>query len=316
MPVTKVVDIAYARLAAPDLDRAEEFLIQFGLVRAARTATALYMRGTDPAHHLHVTELGPPRFIGFAYHAADAGELGKLARLPGASGIEAIDEPGGGQRVRLTDPNGFQIEIVHGIAAVEALPLPENAVNTAGARDRRLGALTRLAPGPVPVKRLGHGVIVTTDLARTLAWYRETLGFIPSDEIFRDEERNVISSFNRLDRGDAYVDHHVFFCMQGPTAGLNHIAFEVANFDAVMAGHEHLKSLGKYRPIWGPGRHIYGSQIFDYWADPWGRVHEHMTDSDRLNAAAAPHLNRAAPGGNRSQWGDAMPAHFINYATP
>jgi hypothetical protein len=43
---------------------------------------------------------------------------------------------------------------------------------------------------------------------------------------------------------------------------------------------------------------------------------QHETDSDRLNAAAEPHLNRAAPGGNRSQWGDPMPAHFINYATP
>ena len=41
-----------------------------------------------------------------------------------------------------------------------------------------------------------------------------------------------------------------------------------------------------------------------------------MTDSDRLNASAEPHLNRAASGGNRSQWGDAMPPHFINYATP
>ncbi|HLI20553.1 MAG TPA: VOC family protein [Stellaceae bacterium] len=316
MAITKVLDIAYVRLAAPDLDQQEEFLTQFGLVRAARTPVALYMRGSDPPHHLHVTELGKPRFIGFAYEAAAESELEKLTRLPGASAIEAIDEPGGGKRVRLRDPHGFQIEVVFGIEKLAPLPLPENTVNTAHERERRLGTLTRLGAGPVPVKRLGHGVIVSTDLVKALAWYRETLGFIPSDEIFRDDERNVISSFNRIDRGETFVDHHVFFCMQGPKAGLNHIAFEVANFDAVMLGHEHMKSLGKYRPIWGPGRHIYGSQIFDYWADPWGRVHEHMTDSDRLNAAAEPHLNRAAPGGNRSQWGDSMPAHFINYATP
>lgn len=316
MPVTKVLDIAYVRLAAPDLDQQEEFLTHFGLVRAARTRAALYMRGSDPAHHLHITQLGEPRFIGFAYYASDESELGKLARVPGASGIEAIDEPGGGKRVRLSDPHGFQIEVVASIERVAPLPLIENPVNSAHERDRRLGTLTRLGAGPVPVKRLGHGVIVSTDLQKALAWYRETLGFIPSDEIFRDDERNVISSFNRIDHGETFVDHHVFFCMQGPKAGLNHIAFEVANFDAIMLGHEHMKSLGKYRPIWGPGRHIYGSQIFDYWADPWGRVHEHMTDSDRLNAAAAPNLNRAAPGGNRSQWGDSMPPHFINYATP
>jgi hypothetical protein len=40
VPVTKVTYIAYARLAAPDLDQQEEFLTHFGLVRAARTKTA------------------------------------------------------------------------------------------------------------------------------------------------------------------------------------------------------------------------------------------------------------------------------------
>jgi hypothetical protein len=96
LPVTKVADIAYARLSAPDLDQQEEFLTHFGLVRAARTPTALYMRGSDPAHHLHITELGEPRFIGLAYHAASEDELAKLAKASGASGVEAMDEPGGG----------------------------------------------------------------------------------------------------------------------------------------------------------------------------------------------------------------------------
>ena len=34
----KIADIAYGRLQAPDLDRTEAFLTDFGLVRAARTA--------------------------------------------------------------------------------------------------------------------------------------------------------------------------------------------------------------------------------------------------------------------------------------
>ena len=60
----KVTDLAYGRLAAPDLDRMEEFLVDFGMVRADRTKNALYMRGTDGDHHLHVTELGEPSHIG------------------------------------------------------------------------------------------------------------------------------------------------------------------------------------------------------------------------------------------------------------
>ena len=41
----KTTDIAYGRLRSPDLDVAEEFLTRFGMVRAERTATALYAVG-------------------------------------------------------------------------------------------------------------------------------------------------------------------------------------------------------------------------------------------------------------------------------
>jgi len=77
------------------------------------------MRGTDPEHHIHVTELGQARFVGLAFEAASEADLEKLSRLPGASPVEAIDEPGGGRRVRLADPHGHQIEVVHGIARLD-----------------------------------------------------------------------------------------------------------------------------------------------------------------------------------------------------
>src|SRR5882757_9550031 len=118
MPLIKATDMAYARMRAPDLDLMEEFLTRFGMIRAERTASALYMRGSDPVHHLHITEKGEPKFVGFAYYAASLDDLRRLAKAPGASAVEAIDEPGGGQRVRLTEPNGYQIEVVHGIAPV------------------------------------------------------------------------------------------------------------------------------------------------------------------------------------------------------
>src|ERR1700733_15261569 len=118
MAAMKVRDLAYGRLRSPDLDAQEEFLTAFGMVRAARTPTALYMRGTDAAHHIHVTEKGDPRLIGFAWTVGNEAELKVIAKLPGASGIEEIDEPGSGKRVRLTEPNGYTIEIVHGIESV------------------------------------------------------------------------------------------------------------------------------------------------------------------------------------------------------
>ena len=89
------------------------------MVRADRTKNALYMRGTDPAHHLHVTELGEPAIVGIAFHAGSMEDLEKLSRVEGASPIEEIDEPGGGKRVRLTDPDGYQVEVVHGMEQLD-----------------------------------------------------------------------------------------------------------------------------------------------------------------------------------------------------
>ena len=66
-------------------------------------------------------------------------------------------------------------------------------------------------------------------------------------------------------------------------AGFNHAAFEVADLDDLMAGHERLKASG-HTAEWGIGRHILGSQIFDYWRDPWGHTLEHWTDGDLFNA--------------------------------
>src|SRR5437762_7857625 len=176
MALIKVKDLAYGRLRAPDLDVMEEFLTHFGMVRAARTPNALYMRGTDPRHHLHVTEKGDPAFVGFAYYAANEDDLRRVAKAPGASTIETIDEPGGGQRVRLREPNGYQIEVIHGIESVPPIPVDVTPMNTASEPLRRAGKLMRLGKSPAPIKRMGHGVLGTPKVRETVAWFRETLG--------------------------------------------------------------------------------------------------------------------------------------------
>ena len=90
MAVIKVTDIAYVRLRSPDLDLQAEFLDNFGLVPSSKSAKALYYRGTDPVHHLHITEKGDPKFVAVAYHAASEDDLKTLAKVPGASGIEEL----------------------------------------------------------------------------------------------------------------------------------------------------------------------------------------------------------------------------------
>lgn len=314
MPVVKVTDLAFGRLQSPSLDEAEEFLTAFGMVRAERTKDALYMRGTDPAHHIHVTHLGPPKFVGLAFYVENEDDLKRFAKAPGASGVESLDEPGGGKRVRIADPHGFQMEVLCGLAQVPKLPIHRNVLNWGEEKLRRAGELMRMPRGPSQVKRAAHAVIMTPNAKERIKWYREMFGLVISDEVYAGDRDNVIASFNRCDRGDTYVDHHTFLCIEGPNAGLNHLSFEVQNIDDVMRGHEHLKGKNKYSHVWGIGRHVLGSQVFDYWKDPWNRLHEHWTDTDVLNIHAKPNLLPAEEGLD-SQWGEAVPQEFITHAT-
>ena len=135
----KVAEFAFPRMEAPDLDAMEEFLTHFGMTRAARTPDALYMRGTDGRHHLHAVRKGGTKFIGFAFHAANEDDLIRAARLPGASGIETLDEPGGGKRVRFTEPNGYQIEVIVGQERVAPRQTARDPVNTGSEPARRAG---------------------------------------------------------------------------------------------------------------------------------------------------------------------------------
>ena len=296
----KVTDLAYARFQAPDLDEMEIFLQHFGLERSARTETALYMRATDTNHHVHITELGEPKFIGPAFYVENETDLKILSKTLGASDVEEINEPGGGKRVRLKDPDGFEVEIVHGIASVDPIPL-KNSYNTNSGDDvRRKGTLVRLEPGPVQCKRLGHIVLNVTNFNVSDTFYKTNFGFKSSDEC-QNEDGETIFAFNRLDKGKEYVDHHTLLTVPSKEASLGHLAFEVQDINAIYIGHEHLKSCG-YHHSWGIGRHILGSQIFDYWFDPLGFRVEHWTDGDLLNDDI-PMGNTSADTALDVQWG-------------
>lgn len=50
----------------------------------------------------------------------------------------------------------------------------------------------------------------------------------------------------------------------GPKFHVHHSSFEVHDMDIQALGHQWLKNKG-YELEWGVGRHVLGSQIFDYW---------------------------------------------------
>lgn len=278
----KVDDIAFVRFTAPDLDAMEAFLTDFGLARAHRDDSALYMRGTDGDPYFHVTHKGEPGFAGVAFEARSLDDLEALAAKEGAK-VETLDGPGGGKRVRLKDPDGFTVEAVAGRTALPALQVPSShPTNDARSQPRR-NHVKRVAGGTAHVKRLGHCVLNVSNFRVSEAWYKERFGFITSDEVKLSPEF-ALGAFMRCDRGELPADHHTLFLAGTGTAKFNHAAFEVMDLDDLMAGHDHLKAKS-YRHEWGIGRHILGSQVFDYWRDPWGHTVEHWTDGDLMSAS-------------------------------
>lgn len=127
-----------------------------------------------------------------------------------------------------------------------------------------------------------------TDFAKAFDFYTTRFNFKPSDvstdsgqlaasihyhiyshqsfiaQLIHDPTGRDITTFLHLDRGSELVDHHCFFFFEGPKSHVHHSSFETHDFDTQVLGHDWLRSKG-YESCWGVGRHIMGSQIFDYW---------------------------------------------------
>ncbi len=304
MSLIKIEDVAHVRFRAPDLPRLAAFLLDFGLRPIDAGEGRIFMRGAGTSPFLYAAEAGEPGFAALGLRAAGRADLEILARAEGAP-IEVLDAPGGGEVVRLTDPDGFAIEVVAGQAPAPPLPAPGRPPwNSTAAHPRRC-ATVRLAAGPAQVVRLGHVVLNVTDFRASERWYKDRFGFITSDEVAITPEFSL-GAFMRCDRGETLTDHHTLFLAQGPAAKFNHAAFEVADLDDLMVGHQYLKAAG-HSQEWGVGRHILGSQVFDYWRDPWGHAVEHWTDGDLFTASSGSNVATLADLIG-VQWGPATPS--------
>ncbi|MCW6533715.1 VOC family protein [Sphingomonas lycopersici] len=285
MSVIKIEDIAHVRFAAPDLTAMRAFLEDFGL-SVFEAGGRLYGKGGDGRPFVHATEAGEARFLAVGLRAETVADLETLAAFAGVD-VADLDEPGGGKIVRLTDPDGYRVEVVAGQNKVAPADLPAEPARNSAASRPRFRSTVRLEAAPAHVRRIGHAVLKVRDFRTSERWYKERFGFLTSDEV-EAAEGVPLGAFMRCDRGDKPADHHTLFLAQLPgELGLLHAAFEVANFDDLMLGHQYLRSK-KRNQAWGVGRHIMGSQVFDYWKDPFGNELEHWTDGDLFTAADPP----------------------------
>jgi catechol 2,3-dioxygenase-like lactoylglutathione lyase family enzyme len=310
-PVVKVHGLAWLEYRKPDLDRAEAFARAFGLEPSLRTEDELHLRGVDAGSPCVVVRRGArSAFKAPAFEVDGAADLARLAAASGAS-VVALPETLGGRVVDLVDPSGQRVRVVSGTNRLPALPAQTPLTVNAGHEHPRVNITQRPARAPARVQRVGHVVLQTTRYSAALGWYLETLGLIVSDFLYHpgQRERGPVMSFIRCDRGSVPTDHHTLALLLGPSNRYVHSAYEVADLDALAAGGEHLREKG-YRRSWGIGRHIQGSQIFDYWRDPDGVLVEHYTDGDVFDSTLEPGWAPMTASG-LSQWGPPPTRDFL-----
>jgi catechol 2,3-dioxygenase-like lactoylglutathione lyase family enzyme len=288
-PVIKVRDLAWLEFEKPDLAAAERFGHAFGFSTSYRDAGELHLRGTRAGGPAVIVRRGPrSRFTGPAFLAADEADLLRLADHVGVT-VAALPDHLGGLTVDALDPSGARVRVVSGFHQLPALPGQEPLVHNVGDDLRRENATQRPPREPARVERLGHVVLQSTRYRQALDWYLDHLGLIVSDFLYYDgqRDRGPTMSFIRCDRGSDPTDHHTLAMTLGPRTRYVHSAYQVADLDALAAGGEFLRDAG-YRRSWGIGRHIQGSQIFDYWRDDDGFLVEHFTDGDMFDNTLEP----------------------------
>jgi catechol 2,3-dioxygenase-like lactoylglutathione lyase family enzyme len=312
-PLVKVAGLAWLEFEKPDLGKAERFATDFGFTVADQTRDEVVLRGRQTAAPCLVLRRGPtPRFVGPAFQAAARSDLDRLAGTTGGT----VTAHRGGYAVQLVDPSGVPVTVSYGVPELPALPERAPLPLNFGTSSARVNATQRPERRPAEIERLGHVVLGTTRFRAALDWYLDTLGLIVSDFLHLDgqRERGPVMAFIRCDQGTVPTDHHTLAMLLAPQTGYVHSAYQLVDLDEVAASGQYLRDRG-YRHSWGIGRHIQGSQIFDYWRDPDRLMFEHYADGDVFDCTEPAGWAPLSASG-LAQWGPRATAEFTGARDP
>lgn len=220
-----------------------------------------------------------------AFAALDRPAVDALATRLATDGIRLAGEPGplatpgGGYGVRFFDPDGRLIEVS---SDVVAKPFRE------------------LMAGESVPRKLSHVVINSPRVVELVSFYETYLGLRLSDWL---EDRMCF-----LRCSD---DHHSLAIAYAPAAGLNHISFEMRDIDEYMRGTGRMVRDGR-PPLWGPGRHSSGDNVYSYFAGPDDFVVEYTTALEKIDDEDAwvPRIWPATPD-YADRWGTAGPGEDL-----
>jgi 2,3-dihydroxy-p-cumate/2,3-dihydroxybenzoate 3,4-dioxygenase len=236
--------------ALPDPAAAAAFMIDiWGMAPAVEAGGTHYLRGSGTFPYLVALAPSADEFVRSTTFVSDEAELAELAGKIACSGWPCRD-------VTSTDLGGG-----HGLI----VELPEGEIL------RFLAGTTEVAPlegSDLPVK-LTHVVFNSIDAEASGHAVEQVLGFRVSDRT----------------RGMVFVrcndSHHSTAFARAGIASLNHVAFEMADLDAVMRGIGRLRD-HRLAPAWGPGRHGPGANVYAYFIAPFGPVIEFSTAVEKV----------------------------------
>ena len=287
MTIIRIEQVVYA---VDDIPQSIRFFEDFGLELAAddtagarlSTATGQQIRlrrDTDPDLP---APLEPGNTLREVVWGVDTAEhLEQLRERLAADREVRVDEEG---VVHTLDETGFGVGLA--VAAVARPRIERHGVNS-------LGAVTRVnrpldPPGRVRPLRLCHVALNIPKDGREQAvdFYLHRLGFQATD---------VVKPMGVFLRAPGDEDQHtMLLCHRPDRAGINHTAYEVASFDEVINGANHMIEAG-WREARKLGRHTIGSNVFRFLHAPCGGRVEYAADMDRVDETYVTRVHEQTP---------------------
>ncbi|KAL5349987.1 hypothetical protein ACLOAV_005023 [Pseudogymnoascus australis] len=289
-----------------------QFLLDFGMSITQETADKIYFRGYGTQPFVYCLARGTSdSFDGVAFVVDSLADLELATQLPSATAIYSLDAPGGGKGVTFYDPiDKFPFHLVYGQELVERTnTFRELSFNFPASKHRATNHTQRFQKGPSLIHKLGHFGPCVTDFASAYTFYTTHFNLKASDLVYDPQTKRDTTCFFHLDRGSEQVDHHSFFIFEGPKFHVHHSSFEVHDFDVQILGHDWLREKG-WENCWGVGRHVMGSQIFDYCKF----ILEHYIDGDMVDERTPTNRSKAEPG-NLHIWGKSLSARSRHYVS-
>lgn len=121
---------------------------------------------------------------------------------------------------------------------------------------------------------------------QAVSFYTERLGFRVTDQLLD------MGTFMQCEGDD---DQHSLLLAHRPDrAGINHLAFEVRNFDEVIEGGNFMVARG-WKEARRLGRHTIGSNVFRFFHSPCGGRVEYAADMDRVDDSYGPNIYEERP---------------------